>query len=154
MVGMTGLGNGIINALLTASGYDATAAAQNGSVQSMLTLCYLGIELICYAGIVVLMSFLKVEKLIKEDQATILKNQKAAVLAAGGEWSEPAERLRLEQEEAERQAEKARKEELKAYCKKKGLSFEEEEAKYQKKLAEKKAKAEAKAAAKAAKAKK
>ena len=40
------------------------------------------------------------------------------------------------------------------FCKKKGLSYEEEEAKYQKKLAEKKAKAEAKAAAKAAKAKK
>ena len=100
------------------------------------------------------MSFLKVEKHIKEDQQTILENQKAAVLAAGGEWIEPAERLRLEQEEAERQAEEARKEELKAYCKKKRLSYEEEEAKYQKKLADKKAKAEAKAAAKAAKAKK
>ena len=123
-------------------------------VQSMLTLCYLGMELICYAVIVVLMSFLKVEKHIKEDQKTILENQKAAVLAAGGEWIEPAERLRMEQEEAECLAEEARKEELKTYCKKKGLSYEEEEAKYQKKLAEKKAKAEAKAAAKAAKAKK
>lgn len=154
MVGMTGLGNGIINALLTATGYDATASVQNGGVQSMLTLCYLGMELICYAVIVVLMSFLKVEKHIKEDQKTILENQKAAVLAAGGEWIEPAERLRMEQEEAECLAEEARKEELKTYCKKKGLSYEEEEAKYQKKLAEKKAKAEAKAASKVAKAKK
>ncbi len=154
MVGMTGLGNGIINALLTATGYDATASVQNGGVQSMLMLCYLGMELICYAVIVVLMSFLKVEKHIKEDQKTILENQKAAVLAAGGEWIEPAERLRMEQEEAECLAEEARKEELKTYCKKKGLSYEEEEVKYQKKLAEKKAKAEAKAAAKAAKAKK
>ena len=102
-------------------------------------------ELICYAVILVLMSFLKVEKHIKEDQMTILENQKAAVLAAGGEWIEPAERLRMEQEEAECLAEEARKEELKTYCKKKGLSYEEEEAKYQKKLAEKKAKAEAKA---------
>lgn len=49
---------------------------------------------------------------------------------------------------------RGKKEELKTYCKKKGLSYEEEEAKYQKKLAEKKAKAEAKAASKAAKAKK
>ena len=41
--------------------------------------------LIALAVIVVLMSFLKVEKHIKEDQKTILENQKAAVLAAGGE---------------------------------------------------------------------
>lgn len=140
MVGMTGLGNGIINALLTASGYDPSLTVQNGSVQSMLTLCYLGIELICYAVIVVLMFFLKVEKHIEEDQKTILENQKAAVLAAGGEWIEPAERLRMEQEEAERLAEEARIEELKAYCAKKGLSFEEEEAKYRKKQEQKKAK--------------
>lgn len=140
MVGMTGLGNGIINALLTASGYDPSLTVQNGSVQSMLTLCYLGIELICYAVIVVLMFFLKVEKHIEEDQKIILENQKAAVLAAGGEWIEPAERLRMEQEEAERLAEEARIEELKAYCAKKGLSFEEEEAKYRKKQEQKKAK--------------
>ena len=44
------------------------------------------------------------------------------------------------------QAEEARKEELRAYCQKKGLDFSAEEAKYQNKLAEKKAKAEAKAA--------
>lgn len=150
MVGMTGLGNGIINALLTAAGYNAAAAAQNGDVQNMLAICYLGIEIICYAVIVVLMSFLKVEKHIKEDQETILANQKAAVLAAGGEWIEPAERLRREQEEAEQTAEEARKEELRSYCKKKGLSYEQEELKYQKKLADKKAKQ----AEKAAKAKK
>lgn len=145
MVGMTGLGNGIINALLTAAGYNAAAAAQNGDVQNMLAICYLGIEIICYAVIVVLMSFLKVEKHIKEDQETILANQKAAVLAAGGEWIEPAERLRREQEEAEQIAEEARKEELRSYCKKKGLSYEQEELKYQKKLADKKAKQAAKA---------
>lgn len=145
MVGMTGLGNGIINALLTAAGYNAAAAAQNGDVQNMLAICYLGIEIICYAVIVVLMSFLKVEKHIKEDQETILANQKAAVLAAGGEWIEPAERLRREQEEAEQIAEEARKEELRLYCKKKGLSYEEEELKYQKKLADKRAKQAAKA---------
>lgn len=40
--------------------------------------------------------------------------------------------MKLEEEEAERMAEEARKAELKARCEKKGLSFEEEEAKYQK----------------------
>ena len=140
MVGMTGLGNGIINVLLTIAGYDASLPAQNASVQNMLVICYLGVELVCYAVIVVLMSFLKVEKRIKEDQAIILENQKAAVLAAGGEWIEPAERLRREQEQAEKEAEAARIEELKAKCAKKGLNFAEEEAKYQAKLAAKRAK--------------
>ena len=140
MVGMTGLGNGIINVLLTIAGYDASLPAQNASVQNMLVICYLGVELVCYAVIVVLMSFLKVEKHIKEDQAIILENQKAAVLAAGGEWIEPAERLRREQEQAEKEAEAARIEELKAKCAKKGLNFAEEEAKYQAKLAAKRAK--------------
>ena len=76
MVGMTGLGNGLINALLTATGYDASASVQNGGVQSMLALCYLGAEIICYAVIVILMCFLKVEKHIEEDQKTILQHQK------------------------------------------------------------------------------
>lgn len=140
MVGMTGLGNGIINVLLTAAGYDASLPVQNPAVQNMLVICYLGVELVCYAVIVVLMSFLKVEKHIKEDQAVILEHQKAAVLAAGGEWVEPAERLRREQEQAEKEAEAARVEELKAKCAKKGLDFATEEAKYQAKLAAKRAK--------------
>lgn len=105
MVGMVGLGNGIINALLTASGYDASAVTQNEGVMNMLTLCFLGIELICFVAIIFMMYFLKVEKHIKEDQQTILEHKKAAVLASGGEWIDPEERLRREQEEAERAAE-------------------------------------------------
>ncbi|MCP1103222.1 MFS transporter [Aequitasia blattaphilus] len=101
MVGMTGLGNGIINALLTASGYDATMTVQTENVKWVLALCFLGIELICYAVLVVITSFLKVERHVKEDQATILKVQKEAVLESGGTWIEPEERLRMEQEEAE-----------------------------------------------------
>ena len=77
---------------------------------------------------------------MKADQEKIKENQKAAVLAAGGEWIEPEERLRRMQEEADRQAEESRIEELKAYCAKKGLDFEEEEAKYQAKKAAKKKK--------------
>lgn len=135
MVGMTGLGNGLINAMLSAAGYNPLATAQNGMVQTVLAGCYICSELICYAIIVVLMLFLNVEKQIEADQATILEHQKAAVRAAGGEWIEPEERLRLEQEAAEREAEQARLEELRAKCAKKGLNFEEEEAKYQVKLA-------------------
>ena len=78
MVGMTGLGNGLINALLTATGYDASASVQNSGVQSMLALCYLGAEIICYAVIVVLMCFLKVEKHIEEDQKKLAEKRAKA----------------------------------------------------------------------------
>ena len=138
MVGMSGLGNGIINVLLTAGGYNAFAAVQGKGVMDMLVLCYLGIELICYAVIFVMLNFLTVEKHMKEDQKIILEHQKAAVLASGGVFIEPEERLRREQEEAERQSEEMRKQELRNYCSKKGLSFEAEEEKYQTKLAKRK----------------
>ncbi len=62
LVGMSGLGNGIINVLLTAGGYNAFAAVQGKGVKDMLVLCYLGIELICYAVIFVMLNFLTVEK--------------------------------------------------------------------------------------------
>lgn len=152
MVGMSGLGSGIINGLLSFGGYNASLPVQSETTQTALVICYLVIELVCYAIIAVMLMFLTVEKHLDEDQAIILENQKAAVLAAGGEWIEPAERLRMEQEEADRIAEEARLEELKAKCNKKGLSFEQEEAKYQAKIAAKAKKAEEAAARKAQKA--
>lgn len=138
MVGLVGLGNGIINAMLSATGYDPLAAVQNESVMGILVFSFLGIELICYAIIVVLMNFLDVEKYVEEDQNKILEYQKDAVLKAGKEWIEPAERLRLEQEEAEKLAEESRKKELIEKCRKKGLNFDEEERKYQEKKRKKK----------------
>lgn len=140
MVGLTGLGSGIINVFLGIGGYDASLAVQSGATQNALVICYLGIELICYAVIAVMLLFLNVEKHVAEDQRIIVENQKASVLAAGGTWIEPAERLRIEQEEADKKAEDARIEELKAKCKKRGLSFEAEEAKYQQKQNARKAK--------------
>ena len=68
-----------------------------------------------------------------------------AVKAHGEVYVSPEEKARLEQEELDRIAEEKRIAELKERCRRKGLSFEEEEAKYQARLAAKKAKAEAKA---------
>ncbi len=48
-----------------------------------------------------MMSFLKVEKYIKSDHVAILEKQKADVLAAGGQWVEPEEHLRREQQDAQ-----------------------------------------------------
>lgn len=71
MVGMTGLGNGVINALLVAGGYDASLSSQNDAVQGVLAGCYLGAELVCYGIIAVLMIFLNVERHVKDDQDAI-----------------------------------------------------------------------------------
>ncbi|HFH9838297.1 TPA: MFS transporter [Streptococcus suis] len=62
MVGMAGLGNGLINFLLSGAGYDASLMAQSAQVNNMLVFCYLGAELICYAILVILLLFLTVEK--------------------------------------------------------------------------------------------
>lgn len=81
---------------------------------------------------------------------TLLPLLSAILIVAGnlvaGQLIEPEERLKREEEEANRIADEARKAELKAKCEKKGLSFEEEEVKYQAKLEAKKKLAEEKQA--------
>ena len=101
--------------------------------------------------------FLNVEKFSDLDRKAIVADQKAKVLAAGGEWIEPEERAKMEEAENARLVEEARIEQLKKDCAKKGLVFEDEEAKYQAAKAEKdaaaakkKEEAEAKKAAKEA----
>ena len=132
---------GIFNGMLNATGYIAPiidsatgnviASAQNTATNNVFIWCYIGFMMIGYAVCALLILPIDVEKHMEEDHNTILARQKAAVLAAGEEWIEPAERLRMEQEQAEREAEESRIAELKAYCEKRGLSFEEQEAKYQ-----------------------
>lgn len=132
---------GIFNGMLNATGYIAPvidsatgnviASAQNAATNNVFIWCYIGFMMIGYAVCALLILPIDVEKHMAEDHKTILERQKAAVLAAGEEWIEPAERLRMEQEQAEREAEESRIAELKAYCAKRGLSFEEQEAKYQ-----------------------
>lgn len=154
---LVSLCQGIFNGLSRVTGYvqpnvDAGIITQNAATQNLIVWCYFGFMMVGYAVCAVLLLFLNVEKGIDKDHETILERQKAAALAAGEEWIPPEERLRLEQDEADALAEKARIEELRTYCAKRGLSFEKEEEKYQAKLAQKRAKAEAKASAKAAKA--
>ena len=132
---------GIFNGMLNATGYVAptvdpvtgnvAASVQNAATNNVFIWCYIGFMMIGYVICALLIIPIDVEKHMEEDHKTILERQKAAVLAAGEEWIEPAERLRLEQEMADREAEENRIAELRAYCEKKGLSFEEEESKYQ-----------------------
>lgn len=131
MAASTPIATGIFNAI---SGGGANTLAN--------TISYIWIETIAYGACLALMLFFTVEKLLKGDRVTIIERQKAQALANGEEWIEPEERLRREEEEADRLADEARIAELKAKCKKKGLDFEAEEAKYQLKKAEKNKKKE------------
>ena len=148
MVAMSGVCNGIIVGL--------NAAFPSGEAYRFVnTFLSFGVEAVCYLIIAVMFVFMGVEKFTNVDNKAIVADQKAEVLAAGGEWVDPETRLKLEEEENNRLIEEARVEQLKLDCEKKGLNFEEENAKFlakkeeaDKKAAEKKANAEAKKQAK------
>ena len=144
MVAMSGICNGII------VGLDNVVSSDAGK-QFLHTFLAFGVEGICYIVIAVMFLFMNVERFTNVDNKAIVADQKAEVLAAGGKWIEPDERLKLEEEENNRLVEEARVAELKERCEKKGLNFEEENKKFldkkaeaDKKAADKKAAAEAK----------
>lgn len=134
MIASSPVATGIVSGLLGAFPENGLGA----------TVSYIWIETVAYALAAIVMIFFAVEKYLTKDRQTILDRQKAEAEAAGIEWIPPEERLRLEEEEADRMAEEARKAELKALCEKKGLNYEEEEAKYQAAQEAKRKKAEAK----------
>lgn len=137
---------GIFSGLMGSAGFvSLEGAVQPPAVKSVVVTSYIWVETIAYAVCGFMMLFFVVEKHLDEDHLTIRKKQQAEALAAGIEWIEPEERLRREEEAAEKQAEEARKEELRVYCQKKGLDYQAEEAKYQAKLEAKKAAAARKA---------
>lgn len=143
MAGMTGIATGIMNGVLAGVGVGTDGFSYHDAAMPM-TFIFFGGETICYVIIALIFIFMNVEKFSNLDHKAITADQKAKAEAEGVEYVDPAERLKMEEAEAEAASDEARKAELKAKCEKKGLNFEEEEAKYQKALAEKKAAADAK----------
>ena len=148
MVASTPIMTAVFNAILGGVNYDAaafqtaieTGVGISGGAISAINWSYVWIETVAYAVCAIILAFFIVERFLKKDQETIKARQKAEVEAAGGVWEDPADRLKREEEEAIAASEEARKAELKAKCEKKGLNYEEEEAKYQAKIAAKKKK--------------
>lgn len=150
MAGMTGIATGVLNVTLSAVGYSANNITGE-AIQTAMTWIFIGGETVCYLVIAIIFIFMGVEKFSGLDKRAIVIDQKAKAEAEGIEYVDPAERMKLEEEQAERDSEEARKAELKKYCEKKGLSYEEKEAEYEAKFAQKQAAAEAKKAATEAK---
>ena len=148
-----GIGQSILLAGISAFGYIAPASTteiinQPDAVKTFFNWCFVGIPMIGYLIGSLLMIPFDVEKKIPQISADLTARHKAEAEARGEVYLSVEEKAAIEQEEQDRIAEEKRIEELKAKCEKKGLNFEEEEAKYQAKLAARKAKAEAKAAKK------
>lgn len=147
-----GLGQSIILGGVSAFGYIYPEGGveqviqQSTAIKTFFIVCFVGVPMLGYLLGALLQLFYDVEKHLPQMQADIVARHKAEAEARGEVYVSPEEKAALEQAENDRIAEENRIKELKAKCEKKGLSFEEEEAKYQAKLAEQKAKAEAKAA--------
>ncbi len=148
MVCMAGVCNGII------LGINAITPAENQKL--VHTILSYGVEGVCYLVMGIMFIFMNVEKFTKLDNKAIHADQKAECEANGKVWVTPEERAKQEEEENARLVEEARVAELKSVCAKKGLNFDEENAKYlaekavkDKEAAEKKAADEVKKAAKA-----
>lgn len=140
-----GLSVGLFNLGLDKFGYIAPSAggkwvAQNVNIQRFLTIGYSGVPMVAFLLIIILMIFFKIEKELPTMQFDITARNKVVAQAKGIVWISPEEKERMEQEEQDKVAEVERIEELKALCVKKHLKFEEEETKYQAKLAIKAAK--------------
>ncbi len=147
-----GIGQTIILGGISALGYIAPEGgvnqviAQPAAIKTFFTVCFVGVPMLGYLIGALLQVFFDVEKLTPQIQADIAARHRAEAEARGEVYYSPEEKAAMELAEQEKIAEEKRLEELKAKCEKKGLSFEEEEAKYQAKLAEKRAKAQAREA--------
>ena len=144
-----GISSGLFNLGLSTTGYvaplaDGSYVAQSDSVQTFFIFGIFIVPAIFFVVIACVLFFFRVEKELPQIKEDIVARHKAEAEARGEVYVSPEEKAALEQEENDRIAEKKRIEELKARCAKNGLSFEAEETKYQKKLAEKKAKEDAK----------
>lgn len=145
MVALPGVANGIIVGLKSAF----PAEAQ----KTLMTFLFVGGESLCYLIIAGMFIFMNVEKFSKLDVVAIEADKKLEAEESGKPYVSSEEALKKQEEESKRISEENRKAELKAKCAKKGLDYEEEEAKYEQAKAEKeKAAAEKKAAREKAKA--
>ena len=126
----------------------ADVITQPAALQTFFKWCFVGVPMIGYLIGSLLMIRFDVEDKMPQISADITARHKAEAEERGEVYYSPEEKAAMEQAEQDKIAEAKRIEELKARCAKKGLNFDEEEAKYQAKLAEKKAKEAAKVAKK------
>ncbi len=132
MASCSGIATGILNLLITGCADSQYVDIYNTpAFQNAVMWLFLGGETACYLGILIIMLFMRVERFSDRDHDMITERQMAEAAAAGVEFVPAAEKLKQQEAAAKAQADVERRETLKKTCEKKGLNFEEEEAKYQ-----------------------
>lgn len=116
---------------------DVEGMIPNQNVQSFMTLAFYLFDIILATSYLILLPFVNVEKKMPAINEELLRRKKEAVLASGGVWVSPEEQAQQEKEAAEKESEENRIADLKAYCAKKGVDFDTENAKYLAKKAKK-----------------
>lgn len=114
------------------------------NIENFMGFCFYGVDFIVSIAFLVLLPFVTVEKNVDFMNLELLRREKQKTIDEGKVWIEPAERERLEDLEAKRTLEENRIKDLKARCERKGLNFEEENAKYLEKVRLKEEKKQAK----------
>ena len=142
---MGGVGTSLFNSGLSAFGYvppaaDGSWVVQNAATQNWIVLCFAVIPAVTYLISAIIIFFYRIEDDVPRMSADISTRHRAEAEARGEVYYSPEEKAEMERQENERKAEEIRIKELKEKCAKKGLNFEQEEAKYQAKLAAKNAK--------------
>ena len=132
-----GIGQSIILGGISLFGYQVPSSnvetiIQPMGMQSFFTWCFVGIPMVGYIIGSLLMIPFDIEEKMPKISTEIAARHKAEAEARGETYLTPEEKAALEQAENDRVAEEKWIEELKAKCAKKGLNFDEEEAKYQK----------------------
>ena len=134
---------GYESAILKMGFVDVAGVTPSAEVTGFMATAFYLFDIIMATAYVVLLPFMDVEKKLPQISTELLERRKAATIARGEEWIDPEELERREAEESERIHEENRIADLKEYCRKKGLDFDTENAKY---LAKQEAKAKKKAA--------
>lgn len=150
---MNGVGTTLFNAGLKTGqpgGYippsaDGSWVEQSARTQNWFVFCVALIPAVILLIAAVFTYFYDVETQVPQMSKEIADRHRAAAEARGETYYSPEERAAMEQVENDRIAEEKRIEELKAKCASRGMNYEEEEAKYQARLAAKRAREEAKA---------
>lgn len=114
----------------TLDGVYTIAVNQNTATNNAFIFLFLGLDVAVSAICIALLAFVNVEKTISYKQQVIRERLKANVLAEGGEWIEPEEKERLEQQAAEEEFIQIRLKEIEERCAAKGGNAEEEKTKY------------------------
>lgn len=114
----------------TLDGVYTIAVNQTAATNSAFTFLYVGLDVITCVVCAGMLLFFNVEKTVAYKQQLIRERLKERVLAEGGEWIEPEEKERQEQQAAEEEFLQLHLKEIEERCAAKVGNAEEEKAKY------------------------